>query len=208
MRKAISFNKWNKFSWNLCQSITNSIGRVLNVKCFGKEAKMQEIPDNIDLDAVYREYANLVYRFLYAHIHDAEWAQELMQETFLRAIDSINRYDGSCKLSTWLCQIARHIMYQELRKKNRAELVELEEYLPDQRAPDGEENVIRRERRLELYRAVHHLPEAEREVVLYRITADLSFREIGEILGKNENWSRTTFYRAKQKIKKELNTHE
>ena len=87
---------------------------------------MQEIPDNIDLDAVYREYANLVYRFLYAHIHDAEWAQELMQETFLRAIDSINRYDGSCKLSTWLCQIARHIMYQELRKKNRAELVELE----------------------------------------------------------------------------------
>ncbi|MCI9297239.1 MAG: sigma-70 family RNA polymerase sigma factor [Lachnospiraceae bacterium] len=169
---------------------------------------MQEIPDNIDLDAVYREYANLVYRFLYAHIHDAEWAQELMQETFLRAIDSINRYDGSCKLSTWLCQIARHIMYQELRKKNRAELVELEEYLPDQRAPDGEENVIRRERRLELYRAVHHLPEAEREVVLYRITADLSFREIGEILGKNENWSRTTFYRAKQKIKKELNTHE
>ena len=127
---------------------------------------MQEIPDNIDLDAVYREYANLVYRFLYAHIHDAEWAQELMQETFLRAIDSINRYDGSCKLSTWLCQIARHIMYQELRKKNRAELVELEEYLPDQRAPDGEENVIRRERRLELYRAVHHLPEAEREVVI------------------------------------------
>lgn len=169
---------------------------------------MQEFCKNIDMDSVYREYANLIYRFLYSYTHDTEWSQELMQETFLRAIDSISRYDGSCKLSVWLCQIAKHILYQELRKKNRMETVELVDYLSDNSAMDGESSVLKQENRIELFRAIHHLPELEREVVLYRITGELSFREISAILGKSENWSRTIFYRAKQKIKKELNRHE
>ncbi len=169
---------------------------------------MQEFCKNIDMDSVYQEYASLVYRFLYSYTQDAEWSQELMQETFLRAVGSISRYNGSCKLSVWLCQIAKHILYQELRKKKRLETVELADYLPDASSPDGETSVLNQENKIELYQAIHHLPELEREVILYRITGELSFREIGAILGKSENWSRTVFYRAKQKIKKELKAHE
>lgn len=87
-------------------------------------------------------------------------------------------------------------------------MVELADYLPDDSSPDGESNVLNQENKIELYQAIHHLPELEREVILYRITGELSFREIGAILGKSENWSRTVFYRAKQKIKKELKAHE
>jgi RNA polymerase sigma factor (sigma-70 family) len=169
---------------------------------------VQEFSSDMDMDAVYQEYANLVYRFLYVHTHDAQWSQELMQETFLRAISSISRYDGSCKLSVWLCQVARHVLYQELRKRKRVDFAELSEYLPDASAPEGEAQVLKQENKIELYQAVHHLPEQEREVVLYRITGELSFREIGAILGKSENWCRTVFYRAKQKIKKELKIYE
>lgn len=160
-------------------------------------------PDHncINMEAVYREYASLVYRFLYSHTYDAQWSEELMQETFLRAVTSIHRYDGSCKLSVWLCQIARHIMYQELRKKKRVETVELTENMSDHDAQDGESDVLWQEEKKELYQAIHHLPELEREVVLYRMTGELSFREIGEIIGKSENWCRTVFYRAKQKLK-------
>lgn len=160
--------------------------------------------NEIDMDAVYQEYANLVYRFLYSHTHDADWSQELMQETFLRAVDSISRYDGSCKLSVWLCQIAKHVMWQELRKKKRMETVTLTVDFPDLSMADGEACVIGRERKKKLYQAIHCLPELEKEVVLYRMTGELSFRQIGEILGKSENWSRTVFYRAKQKLRKEL----
>lgn len=160
--------------------------------------------NEIDMDAVYQEYANLVYRFLYSHTHDADWSQELMQETFLRAVDSISRYDGSCKLSVWLCQIAKHVMWQELRKKKRVETVALTVDFPDLSMADGEACVIDRERTQKLYQAIHCLPELEKEVVLYRMTGELSFRQIGEILGKSENWSRTVFYRAKQKLRKEL----
>lgn len=161
-----------------------------------------------DMASVYQEYSNLVYRFLYSHTRDTEWSRDLMQETFLRATASISRYDGSCKLSVWLCQIAKHILYQELRKKKHVETVKLDDYFPDSSAPNGETIALRQESRLTLYRAVHHLKEPERGVVLYRITGELSFREIGEIYGKSENWSRTVFYRAKQKLRKELNTYE
>jgi len=169
---------------------------------------MEKYDKSIDMDSVYREYEKLVYRFLYSHTHDAEWSQELMQETFLRAINSISRYDGTCKLSVWLCQIAKHILYQELRKKKQIETVELVDYLTDDSAPNGETSILKQESKIELYREIHLLPEREREVVLYRITGELSFREIGEILGKSENWSRTVFYRAKQKIREELKKYE
>lgn len=169
---------------------------------------MEKYDKSIDMDSVYREYEKLVYRFLYSHTHDAEWSQELMQETFLRAVNSISRYDGTCKLSVWLCQIAKHILYQELRKKKQIETVELVDCLTDDSAPNGETSILKQESKIELYREIHLLPEREREVVLYRITGELSFREIGEILGKSENWSRTVFYRAKQKIREGLKKYE
>lgn len=168
----------------------------------------KEDKSDIDMEAVYQEYTELVYRFLYSHTHDADWSQELMQETFLRAVDSVARYDGSCKLSVWLCQIAKHILWQELRRKKRMDFMELPEELPDTSGTDGETSVIRTENTQELYHAIHLLPELEKEVVLYRMAGELSFRQIGEILGKSENWSRTVFYRAKQKIRKELEKYE
>ena len=73
-----------------------------------------------DMDQVYRQHAQTVYKFLLSQCHDADLAEELTQETFYQAVKSIGRFDGSCKLSTWLCQIARHLWYQHL-EKHRAE---------------------------------------------------------------------------------------
>ena len=164
--------------------------------------------DYSDMEVVYQKYSRLVYGFLYSHTHDAEWSEEMTQETFLKASMSISRYDASCKLSVWLCQIAKHILWQEFRKKKRFKMVELAEDLPDVSMPEGETFVILQENKIALYQAIHHLPEQEREVVLYRISGELSFREIGEIMGKSENWSRTVFFRAKQKIRKEISQNE
>lgn len=164
--------------------------------------------DSSDMEIVYQKYSRLVYGFLYSHTHNAEWSEDMTQETFLKASLSISRYDASCKLSVWLCQIAKHILWQEFRKKNRFKMVELTDDLTDVSILEGETLVIQQENKMELYQAVHLLPEQEREVVLYRISGELSFREIGEIMGKSENWSRTVFFRAKQKIRKEISKNE
>ncbi len=170
---------------------------------------MKKLPeDPMDMDQIYRTYERMVYQFLYMRTHDAHWSQDLLQETFLRAVTSISRYDGSCKLSVWLCQIARHVLWQELRKRGKADFAELADSIPDPGNPDAETQVLQSEDRVGLYRAIHRLSEKEREVVLYRITGELSFREIGEILEKSENWARTTFYRAKLRLREELEANE
>ena len=170
---------------------------------------MKKLPDDpMDMDQIYRTYERMVYQVLYMRTHDAHWSQDLLQETFLRAVTSISRYDGSCKLSVWLCQIARHVLWQELRKRGKTDFAELADSIPDPGNPDAETQVLQSEDRVGLYRAIHRLSEKEREVVLYRITGELSFREIGEILEKSENWARTTFYRAKLRLREELEANE
>lgn len=152
-----------------------------------------------DLDEIYREYANHVYRYLYSLTHDAELAKELTQETFYRAVYSIQTYNGSCKISVWLCQIAKHVWYQELEKRNRHRNQPLHESVP---APglSPEDSLLLQSNKMELYKAIHQLSEPMREIVHMRLSGEFSFAEIGEILGKSENWARVTFYRAKQKI--------
>ena len=152
------------------------------------------------MDEVYRRYADTVYRFLLSQTRDAHLAEELTQETFCRAVAAIERYDGSCKLSVWLCQIAKHLWYQELDRRARKGTVPL----PDaEMAETGavEDQVVLRQEKMGLFRKIHGLNETEKEVVFLRLTGEMSFREIGEIFQRTENWARVTFYRAKQKLK-------
>ena len=62
-----------------------------------------------DMETVYRRHAQTVYKFLLSQCHSAQMAEELTQETFYQAVRSIDRFDGSCKVSVWLCQIAKHL---------------------------------------------------------------------------------------------------
>ena len=155
----------------------------------------------LEMDGVYRQYAELICRFLFSLCRDAETARELTQETFYQAVRSAGRYDGSCKVSTWLCQIARHLWYQELERRSRRPGAGLPETLADP-SPGPEKAFEFSQDKVRLMRAVLELDETAREVVLLRITGAFSFREIGEVFQKNENWARVTFYRAKQKLMK------
>ena len=159
-----------------------------------------------DMDAIYRNHAQTVYKFLLARCHDPDLAEELTQETFYQAVRSIDRFDGSCRLSVWLCQIAKHLWYQHLRKRQK-ETVPLET-APETPVPSAEDGVLDQEGRLTLLRQIHRLPEPQREVIYLRAFGNLSFREIGDVLGKTENWARVTFYRTKEKLRNGGASHE
>ena len=113
-----------------------------------------------DLDAVYRQHAQTVYKFLLSQCRDSQAAEELTQETFYQAVRSIDRFDGSCKVSVWLCQIAKHLWYQHLRKRKPEESLP-EDGLP---GPSAEEDVLTRQGHLDLLRQIHALPPSPREV--------------------------------------------
>ncbi|WP_018752893.1 RNA polymerase sigma factor [Paenibacillus sanguinis] len=152
-----------------------------------------------DLEEIYKNHANSVYRYLLSLTHDDDWAEELTEETFYRAVYSIDTYDGSCQIRVWLCQIAKHIWYQELAKKTKQAHHELHEDIPSP-SKSPEEAALFQSHKMDLYKAIHQLSEPMREVVHMRISGEFSFAEIGEILGKSENWARVNFYRAKQKL--------
>ena len=152
------------------------------------------------MDEIYRRHAQTVYKFLLSRCGDPDLAEDLTQETFYQAVRSIDRFDGSCKLSVWLCQIAKHLWYRHLRKTGRE--VPSEENRPEPPAPSAEEGLLEREGRLDLLRRIHALPEQQREVVYLRTFGNLSFREIGDVLGKTETWARVTFYRGKEQLRK------
>lgn len=163
------------------------------------------------MEEIYQENAKLVYRFLLKYCHDPQLAEELTQETFLRAMNSIDRYDYSCKISVWLCQIAKHIYLQYLAKRGKeipSEEITLEEMTGSSADKGIEEQVIRRYELLDVLKDMQNLPEQMREVIYLRTMAGLSFREIGEILGKSENWARVTFYRGKERLLKGVRENE
>lgn len=156
------------------------------------------------MDEIYQEYAQTVYKYLISLAHDSDLAEELTQETFYQAIRSINRFDGSCKISTWLCAIAKNQYYSYLRK--HPEHDDLED--TDVATSSAEDETLESVGKVELLKKLHDLPEPYREVMYLRAFGDLSFAQIGEVLGKTENWARVTFYRGKEKLRKDVDENE
>ena len=157
------------------------------------------------METLYRENVKIVSHYLYSMCKDEELTKDLTQETFLRAYESLERFDGSCKISTWLCQIAKHLLYQYWAKAGRQVHAEPEELaqMPAIMAKDNPENAaITRIELIDCLKELQKLPEQMREVVYLRVMSDLSYREIGEIMGKSENWARVNFYRAKELLLK------
>ena len=150
-----------------------------------------------DMSRLYQQHAQTVSKFLLAQCRDAHLAEELTQETFYQAIRSVDRFNGSCKVSVWLCQIAKHLWYQHLRKHRR----EAAEGPPETVLPSAEEETLAQEGQLELLRKIHALSPDAREVVYLRSFGGLSFREIGDVCGRTETWARVTFYRSKELLR-------
>lgn len=152
-----------------------------------------------DMEQVYKQYFETVNKYLFCLTHDSDISEELTQETFYKAIKKIDTYKGDCKISVWLCQIAKNSWYDYCRKNKK---IVNEDQMTEMLSVDTtEEQVISREEKILLYQKMQKLDKETREVIYLRITGELSFKEIAIILNKTENWARVTFYRGKNKLK-------
>ena len=149
----------------------------------------------MEFDAVYQEYANAVFRFLFKLSGSESVAEELTQETFFRAFKNQDTYNGACKVSVWLCQIAKNLYFDDCRKKKP---------LPfDEETPANlslEDMFGDAEESRELYKILHDLCEPYKEVFTLKVFGELSYQDLSEIFGKSESWVRVVFHRAKLKI--------
>ena len=151
----------------------------------------------MDFERIYRMYFKDV--FLYLRALSADTAEEITQETFVKALRSIDTFNGSKDIRAWLFTIARNTYYTYCRRQTRYADEELSENEQDIR-PDFTEQFADEERALQIHRFLHGMDEPYKEVFSLRVFGELPFEKIGAIFGKSSGWARVTFYRAKKQI--------
>lgn len=155
-----------------------------------------------DFETLYAQYFTDVYRYALSLCRSESEAEELTQDTFFKALQSIDRFQGQCKIYVWLCQIAKNAWFSSARRQKR--LVP-EEEAPERAAPGSPEaDCLAGETSLEAQRALHRLEEPYKEVLLLRIYGETPFSRIGELFGKTESWARVTYHRGRIKLKEML----
>lgn len=152
-----------------------------------------------DFEKIYSEYYDNVFQFVLSLCHDEQWAEEITQEAFFKALKSIGTFHGECKLSVWLCQIAKNTYYTMSKRRGRQADTPSNMILLDD--DNVEEKLLDAETAFNLHVILHSLNEPYKEVFWMRTFGELSFKEIGQIWGKTESWSRVTYHRARIKIK-------
>lgn len=152
-----------------------------------------------DFRKVYDLYFRDVYKYALSLSRDPHVAEEVTQETFFKALKTIDSFRGQCRLYVWLCQIAKNTYFTYSRKQNRA--------VPEAEGLSGEsleDHLLTKESAFEIHKALHRLSEPYKEVFSLRVFGELPFSQIGELFGKTESWARVTYHRARMKIKEEM----
>ena len=155
------------------------------------------------VEELYNDYFHDVYLYIRSLAADEHLAEDITQETFFKAMKSVDSFRGDCDIRVWLCQIAKNLLFTHNKKQKRFTGEEVPETVPDNtvRVDELLENSAQS---MEVHRVLHTLSEPYKEVFTLRVFGELSFRQIGEIFGKTESWARVSFHRAKLKIIEEL----
>lgn len=149
-----------------------------------------------DVEQIYEQYFQDVYLFALSLSRNTQTAEEITQETFVKAVRNINQFKGNCKISVWLCQIAKNTYFTHMEKQQR-----YAEYNPEQNTQsDGrliEHSLADKTEALRIHKLLHNLKEPYKEVFTLRVFGELSFAHISEVFGKTESWARVTYHRAR-----------
>jgi len=162
---------------------------------------------NREFEEIYRLYAADVYHFILKLTQDETLAMDILQDTMLKAITSIDQFKGHCSMKTYLCTIARNEYYNHVKRSDNRNLpldcaqnAAAEEPL--------EHRISDKMQAMQIHRLLHHLDEPYKEIFMLRVFAELKFSEIGSLFDKSENWARVTFFRAKAKMIELLQNEE
>lgn len=157
-------------------------------------------------EKLYETYYMRVYSYVMTLAKKQCMAEEITQETFYRALTAKSAFRGESTAMTWLCAIARNLFLDEMRRQSKSAKTS-----PDTNTDSGvniEREMEDRDASYRIHLALNKLDEPYRKVFGLRIFGELSFREIGGLYEKTENWARVTYHRAKLKLQERMSVHE
>ena len=151
------------------------------------------------LTLVYEKYHRELYLYIYSLSRNHHIAEDLTQETFLKALLSLP--EGHGNIRAWLYMVARNLFFNYREKASRNVSLEEEMERSDEEK-DLLANMIENERKLQLYQALKKLDMKKREILLLQYFGDLSQKEIAAVLHITPENVRVLAYRAKKELKK------
>ena len=157
--------------------------------------------DREQTEKLYEAHYMRVFSYAMTLSGDRTMAEEITQETFFRAFSKSGEFRKESDEVTWLCAIAKNYFYDERRRQSKTE--QIPEEVPDT-GKGIEQAAADRDSSFRIHVALHTLEEPFREIFELRAFGELSFREIGTIFGKTENWARVTYHRARLKLQERM----
>lgn len=150
-------------------------------------------------EEIYKLFFKDVYYFMLSITESEDIAEEITQETFVKALKAIDSFDGKKDIRAWLFTIARNTYYTSYRKEKRFIKEEIKAEFPDSRIY-FEQELINEEDAYQIHKFLHEMDEPYKEVFSLRVFGELPFERIANLFGKSESWARVTYHRAKKKI--------
>lgn len=155
-------------------------------------------------------YSRSVFRLAFRLTGNEQDAEDVVQETFLRAFKQLNRYDGRAAFHTWIYRIAANYALDLLRARKRVEQPREDESAPsalDQlraAGPAADRLVYANQVQRKLREAMDELSEQERTAFVLRHFEGLSIEQIGDTLGVGESATKNSIFRAVRKLRRSL----
>ena len=153
-------------------------------------------------EKLYEAYFMRVYSYVMTLCGDRELSEELAQETFFRAMNARKEFEQRSDVCTWLCAIAKNLFLDEMKRRQKTSPLPGEEELSS--PEEIESAAVNADQSLRIHMILHTLEEPFREVFELRVFGELSFRDIGTVFSKTENWARVTYHRARLKIRERM----
>jgi len=155
--------------------------------------------DNELLRQLYRKYQRELYLYLYSLCKNHELAEDLLQETFLKALLALP--DGHTNMRAWLYMVARNLFFNYSKKEKQKAQIEILVEMPDEKAGAILDALLEEERSRLLYLALQRLDTTKREVLLLQYFAGLSQRDIAAVLHLTPENVRVLAYRGKRELR-------
>lgn len=169
----------------------------------GDEVRKRNGKQEISEEALCAEY-EAVYRYALSLCRNDIEAQDITQETFLKAMKSCEKFAGNSSLYTWLCAIAKNLWYNNCKKSNREVFPEDILAIQDADQESFEQTLFEKETAFYIHKVIHNMQDPYKEVFSLRVFGQLSFGEIADLFSKTESWARVTYHRARKMIGEKL----
>ncbi|WP_078554368.1 RNA polymerase sigma factor [Bacillus alkalicellulosilyticus] len=152
----------------------------------------------------YSCYSIDIFKYIYLLINDYQQAEDLTQETFVRAYKNYDSFEGRSNPKTWLFSIARNITFDYLRKKKTINVIKELLKRKSVTSPLPEETLQVKEESDYLVTAINKLKKSHRDVIILRKIKGFSIRETSEVLNWTESKVKSTLPRALLSLEKEI----